>query len=67
MPSLIPLPAVAGCLAVLATSQAAPLARWEGFGGFLVVDAEVGRGGIQEAASRLILLVIHSVQDGVEN
>lgn len=31
------------------------------------LDAKVGRGGIQEAAGRLILLIICSMQDGVEN
>ena len=31
------------------------------------LDAEVGRGGIQEAASRLILLITCSMHDGAEN
>lgn len=39
----------------------------ERFGGFSWLDAEVGRGGFQEAAGRLILLIICSVQDGGES
>lgn len=48
------------------TAPASLSGCWEGFRGFWLTRC-LAEDGVQEAASRLILLIIHRMQDGVEN